>query len=72
MVRTAVTRMPSANVRDAMPWVSCAVDKTSEVLAAIQKAVEGDADEVMKGWDTNGDLKGDPVTNDDGSVTLRS
>jgi len=50
---------------------TCTVDKTKEAAASILQAVEGDAAAAMKSWDTQGDLDGEPIENDDGSLTLK-
>ena len=55
----------------AMRSVCSAVDKTKEAAASILEAVEGDAAAAMKSWDTQGDLDGEPIENDDGSLTLK-
>ena len=54
-----------------MRSVCSAVDKTKEAAASILEAVEGDAAAAMKSWDTQGDLDGEPIENDDGSLTLK-
>ena len=54
-----------------MRSVCSAVDKTKEAAASILEAVDGSAAAAMKSWDTQGDLDGEPIENDDGSLTLK-